>query len=59
MEKGRKPAAVIISLEDFYKRFSEKAGNEKRKEIMKSILKMRRSTKTKTAEEILREFRDS
>ena len=58
LEKGRKPAAVIISLEDFRKRFVEKDADERRREIQARILKLaRRSSAKESAEELVRQIR--
>ena len=60
LEKGRKPAAVIISLEDFHTRFSEKDADERRKAIQQEILKMTKPAKDPTSsEEILRRLRSA
>ena len=58
LEKGRKPAAVIISLEDYATRFVEKAADERRKQLYQDILFMKvKSKDDRSTEEILREFR--
>lgn len=58
LERGRKPAAVIISLEDFKKRFVEKEADEQRKLVVEKIKKMARKSKTKeTSEQILHKLR--
>jgi len=58
LEKGRKPAAVIISLEDFAMRFVEKAADERRQKLQEEILSMKIPSKdARTAEVILRDTR--
>ena len=60
LEKGRKPAAVIISLEDFKRRFVEKEADEERRRVVQKILNLsRKSSVTETAEEILRTLRSA
>lgn len=59
LERGKKPAAVIISLDDFKKRFVEKAADEKRREIQKQIAAMSTTSKLKlSSEDILRQIRN-
>lgn len=59
LEKGKKPAAVIISIDDFQKRFVEKAADEKRREIQKQIASMSTTSKLKlSSEDILRQIRN-
>jgi PHD/YefM family antitoxin component YafN of YafNO toxin-antitoxin module len=56
--KGRKPACVLISLEDYNTRFVEKAADEKRLSIMKEINAMSLKSKNKTsAEDLIAELR--
>ncbi len=58
LEKGRKPAAVIISLDDFRMRFIEKDADDKRIAIKEKILNMRKKSHNhESAESILREMR--
>lgn len=58
LEKGRKPAAVIISLEDFQRRFVDKAAHEQRQRVLAEIVQNRRAAVDSTpAEVILREIR--
>ena len=58
LERGRKPAAVIISLEDFQTRFVGKAADEKRRDIQKEILSSQKKSKIpEDSETILRAFR--
>lgn len=59
LERGKKPAAVIISIDDFEKRFVEKAADEKRREIQKQIAAMSTISKLKlSSEDILRQIRN-
>lgn len=59
LEKGKKPAAVIISIDDFQKRFVEKAADEKRREIQKQIAAMSTTSKLQlSSEDILRQIRN-
>lgn len=59
VEKGRKPAAVLISLEDFKKRFVEKQADEIRHQVQAKILGLaRKSGLKRNAEELIRELRD-
>lgn len=37
IERRRRPAAVLISLEDYQKRFADRDADEKRKEIVRRI----------------------
>lgn len=58
LEKGRKPAAVLISLADYKKRFVEKDADDERRELVQRILNMARpALDKKCAEDILRELR--
>lgn len=47
LEKGRKPVAVIISLEDFKKRFVEKDADEQRKKLQARIVALARKSSIK------------
>ncbi len=59
LEKGRKPAAVIISLDDFKKRFLEKDADEKRSMVIQKIRMMARESSVKeSSENLIRELRD-
>ncbi len=59
LEKGRKPIGVIISIEDFKMRFSEKDADDQRKLIQEEILMMKRKSKDpRPSEKILRTFRE-
>ena len=58
LEKGRVPAAVIISLEDFKKRFVDKSADEKRRHLQNKILSLARiSNVSESAEEVIRGLR--
>lgn len=58
VEKGRKPVAVLISLEDFHERFVEKAAAEARERVLADIDALARESVDPTpAVEILRELR--
>jgi len=58
LEKGRKPAAVLISLEDFKKRFVEKEADERRRAIGKRIHTLARTSFLKmSSEDLLRQLR--
>ncbi len=41
VSKGRKPRAVLISVEDFQKRFVDRQTEERRKELMNRVLAAR------------------
>ena len=41
IERNSKPAAVLISLDDYQKRFVDREADEKRKEMVETILKTR------------------
>lgn len=58
LEKGRKPAAVLISLEDYQTRFVGKAADDRRKIIQQEILDLQKTSRiSESAEEILRLLR--
>lgn len=58
LEKGRKPAAVIISLDDFKTRFIEKEADERRRRVQQKILSLvRKSDVPESAEELIRRLR--
>jgi PHD/YefM family antitoxin component YafN of YafNO toxin-antitoxin module len=60
LERGRQAAAVIITLEDFRKRFVEKDADEQRRQLQEKILKLARPSKFKrSAEEVIRQLRDA
>ena len=59
LDKGRKPAAVIISLEDFQKRFVEKAADERRRQVVAKTRGLaRKSSSRESAEEIIHKLRN-
>ena len=58
IERNSKPAAVMISLEDYQKRFVDRQADEKRKEMVEAILKTRlRLPAGKSTLDLLREGR--
>jgi prevent-host-death family protein len=58
IERNSKPAAVLISLEDYQKRFVDREADEKRKEMVETILKTRlRLPAGKSTLDLLREGR--
>lgn len=58
LEKGRKPVAVLISIQDFQERFVEVAAAEARDRILKDMDELARASQDETpAVEILREVR--
>ncbi len=58
LEKGRKEAAVIISIKDYNERFVEKAASDERQQIFTEILGMaRQSSNKQNSEELIRELR--
>ena len=60
LERGRKQAAVLITLEDYQTRFVEKDADQKRRKIQQEIIDMQRTSKqTRSAETILRNIRES
>ena len=59
LERGRKPAAVIISIQDFKSRFADKDAEEVRKEVVGRIKAMElESVRTESAEDLIREIRN-
>jgi PHD/YefM family antitoxin component YafN of YafNO toxin-antitoxin module len=63
IERGRKPAAVMISLGDYQERFVDKDADAKRIALRDSILQMARQVvrpadDNESAEAILREMRN-
>lgn len=59
VERGRKPAAVLISLGDYRARFIDKDADDKRIEIRDSILSMAtESSEKESAEDLVREVRN-
>lgn len=60
VERGRKPAAVLISLEDFKERFVDKDADERRLMLRDTIISMASQSNDKTSSEVLlRELRNS
>lgn len=60
VEKGREPAAVLISLEDFHKRFVDLEADQKRKELIERIKQAKiKLPAGKTSLDIIREIRAS
>lgn len=60
LERGRKPAAVLISLKDFRERFVEVAAAEERELLFDRIDSMARPSEDPTPTvQLLRELRDS
>jgi PHD/YefM family antitoxin component YafN of YafNO toxin-antitoxin module len=58
LEKDRKPAAVIISLEDYRTRFVDMEADRKRIELVEQIKRATfRAPKGRTAADMLREVR--
>jgi PHD/YefM family antitoxin component YafN of YafNO toxin-antitoxin module len=58
IEKGRKPAAFLISLRDFHERFAEKEAASAREELLKEMRMLARPSADKTlASVILHELR--
>lgn len=58
LEKSRKPAAVLISLEDYKQRFAEKDADDLRKKLQKKILGLSTvSSDKRSAQNLVRELR--
>lgn len=58
LEKDRKPAAVIISLEDYRKRFVDVDADERRREMVERIKRAKlRAPKGASALDLLRDVR--
>ncbi len=58
VEKNSKPAAVLITLEDYQKRFVDKEADEKRKELIQRIKQLRVALpEQKTSIDFIRELR--
>lgn len=58
LAKGRKPVAVLISLQDFHERFAERAAAEARRALLQEIDALARpAADTTPAAEILRQER--
>ena len=60
IEKGREPVAVMITLEDYQKRFVDRVADEKRKEIVRRIEAAKiKLPKGKTSLGLIRDLRNS
>ena len=60
VEKNRKPAAVLISLEDYHKRFVDAEADQLREEIVQKIKTARiKLPRGETSLDIIREMRAS
>lgn len=60
LEKNRKPMGVIISIEDYQKRFADVESDEARRELVQSIREAQLSLPAnRTAEQLIRELRGS
>ena len=62
VEKGRRPAAVLITLRDFNERFVDRAAAEERRRVVNEVLAFRQrparaDADRRSAVEILREIR--
>jgi prevent-host-death family protein len=58
IERRRQPAAVLISLDDYEKRFADRDADEKRKEIVQRIRALRfKAPSGKTTLDLLRHLR--
>jgi prevent-host-death family protein len=58
IERRRRPAAVLISLDDFEKRFADRDADEKREEIVRRIRALRfKAPSGKTTLDLLRNLR--
>ena len=58
IERRRRPAAVLISLDDYEKRFADRDADEKRKEIVQRIRALRfKAPSGKTTLDLLRDLR--
>ncbi len=58
IERHSKPAAVLISLEDYQKRFADREADEKRKQMVEMILRTRLQLPSgKSTLDLLREGR--
>ena len=58
VERNSKPAAVLISLEDYQKRFVDREADQRRKDLVDAILKTRlRSPAGKSTLDLLHEGR--
>lgn len=60
VEKSRKPVAVLISIEDYQKRFVDYEADLQREEIVKKILEAKlKLPQGKTSLDLIRELRSS
>lgn len=58
VERQRRPAAVLISLDDYRKRFADRDADEQRKEIVERIKQMKfKAPKGRTLLDLLRDIR--
>jgi prevent-host-death family protein len=58
IERRGRPAAVLISLDDYEKRFADRDADDKRKEIVRRILALRiKASSGKTTLDMLRDLR--
>lgn len=58
IERQRRPAAILISLDDYQKRFADRDADEKRIEIVRRIRELRFATPSgKTTLDLLRDIR--
>lgn len=58
IERRRQPAAVLISLDDYAKRFADRDADEKREEIVRGIRALRFTAPSgKTTLDLLRDLR--
>ncbi len=58
LEKGRRPVAVLISLQDFRERFAEKAAADERLQIAEEMDRLARPGVGPGAVEVLRGLRE-
>jgi prevent-host-death family protein len=58
VEQRRRPVAVLISIEDYQKRFADRDADEKRKEVVARIRELRfKAPSGKTTLDLLRDVR--
>lgn len=58
IERNSKPAAILITLEDYQKRFVDREADEKRKELVKKIKALRTPMpQGQTSLDLIREIR--
>ena len=59
IERNRQPAAVIINIEDYKLRFVDQVADQRRKDLVESILKSKyKPLKTKSSLDLIREGRE-